>query len=402
MNKTFLFTLFACVALLGRAQTFEVLGTVSDDDGPIAGADVYIMNVGNVIELGDTIATILTDGGGNYSVTIELEGDSLYLIVSSSACPEVLNANVTQGTEAFVPIDCGADFPGDSIPESVYIGGVPVNFEGDEWYFFSSVFGEAVSYNWTIDGNNFSTAEVTYQFPGPGTYTASLDVEMASGNILSDEMEVNVIEVPNCVALFFPFVDSLNTDELVFINASIGDDLSYFWDFGDGNTSTEQFPTHQYEDSLEYEVCLTISGEDCEDTFCLTLSPFNILGWTGSGIVAGRNHSEAKDGDGFEFVVIPPPGDPLSTQNLEFDVELNMYPNPTDGNAFVNFSSEKSESAQLRLLDITGKMVLQENVNINSGENQLNLDFSQLTEGVYIMFFESASNQRGVTKVVIQ
>jgi len=402
MKKFFLFTFLSFISSFGIAQSVEVSGAVTDSGEPVANADVFIMTIGNVLEPVDTVGATITDELGTFNITIELDGDSLFLIASSSACPELFSGFVIQNNEAYVNIDCGDDFPDDSIPESLYIGGVPVNFEGDEWYFFSSVFGEAVSYTWTIDGNNFSTADVTYQFPGPGTYTASLDVEMSSGNVLSDEMEVNVIEIPNCVALFFPFVDSLNTDELVFINASIGDNLSYFWDFGDGSTSTEQFPTYQYEDSLEYEVCLTVTGEDCEDTFCLTLSQGNVIDWTGSGIIAGRGHSQAKDGDGFEFVVIPPPGDPLSTQNLEFDVELNMYPNPTNGNAFVNFSSEKSESAQLRLSDITGKLVLQKNVNINSGENQLILDFSQLSDGVYIMFFESASKQRGVTKIVIQ
>jgi len=402
MKKFFLFTFLSLIGVFGIAQSVDVSGTVTDDGEPVANADVFIMTISNVVEPVDTIGTTTTDEIGAFSLTVELEGDSLFLVASSSACPAVFSGFLVQNDEAFVNIECEDDLPGDSIPESLYIGGVPVNFEGDEWYFFSSVFGETSSYNWTIDGNNFNTPEVSYEFPGPGTYSVSLDVEMVSGNVLSDEMEVNVIEIPNCVALFFPFVDSLNTDELVFINASIGDNLSYFWDFGDGSTSTEQFPTYQYEDSLEYEVCLTVTGEDCEDTFCLTLSQGNVIDWTGSGIIAGRGHSQAKDGDGFEFVVVPPPGDPLSTRNLEFDVELNMYPNPTDGNAFINFSSAKSESAQLRVMDITGKLVLQENFGINSGENQHSLDFSKLTEGVYIMFFESASKQRGVTKIVIQ
>jgi hypothetical protein len=42
MKKAYLFTFFACMALFGTAKTFEVLGTVSDEDGPISGADVSI------------------------------------------------------------------------------------------------------------------------------------------------------------------------------------------------------------------------------------------------------------------------------------------------------------------------------------------------------------------------
>jgi len=408
MKKFFLLALLSIFTSMGFAQGIEVIGTVSDNDVAISGADVYIMTIGNVVIPTDTVGTTVTDEDGNFTVDVDLLGDSLFLVASTSACPELLVGFVVQGVEVFVPIDCSTGFPNDSIPESLYIGGVPVNNSGDEWYFFSSVFGEAVSYDWTIDGNSFNTPDVTYEFSEPGTYTASLSVEMASGNTLSDEMSVYVLDIPNCQALFFPFIDSLNNNELVFINASIGDELSYLWDFGDGTESTEAYPTHQFDDSLEYDVCLTISGVDCEDTFCLTVSPSNLFGWTNSGIVAGNTEgrlpssSQAKDGNGYEFVVVPPASETLSTSDLGMDVKLTTYPNPTEGNAFVNFYSEKSESAQLRVMDMTGKLVLQENVNINSGENQLNLDFGQLTEGVYIMFFESASNQRGVTKIVIQ
>jgi len=106
--------------------------------------------------------------------------------------------------------------------------------------------------------------------------------------------------------------------------------------------------------------------------------------------------------NGEAFVEVECGSSPLSIQNEEYTIDLSTYPNPTDGNAFVNFYSEKSEAAQIRLLDMSGKLVLQENVSIRSGQNQLDLDLDQLTEGVYILFFDSETNQRGVTKVVIQ
>jgi len=403
MKKFFLITLFSCFTLFGISQSVDVSGIVLDDEVPVAGADVYIMTIGNVVEPGDTLGSTVTDESGNFNITVQVESDSLMLTASASTCPnDLFGFMVGPGIQSYVEIACGSGLPGDSIYEYLYIGGVPVNDSGDEWYFISSTFGNAVSYNWSIDGNNFTTTDVTYTFPEPGTYTVSLSVEMASGNILTDELEVNVVDIPNCQALFFPFVDSLNMEELVFVNASIGSDLSYFWDFGDGNTSTEAYPTHQFEDSASYDVCLTITSDDCEDTFCLTLSPVTIGGWNGLQAEGGRLPGEAKDGNGFEFTVVPPGGAPLSTQEFEFDVELTTYPNPTDGNAFVNFYAEKSGSAQIRVLSMTGKLVMQENINIASGENQIELTFSQLSEGVYIVFFESASNQRGVTKVVIR
>jgi len=49
--------------------------------------------------------------------------------------------------------------------------------------------------------------------------------------------------------------------------------LGYCWDFGDGQTSTEQYPCHFYENPGTYYACLTVYGVDekgncCTDTFC--------------------------------------------------------------------------------------------------------------------------------------
>ena len=48
---------------------------------------------------------------------------------------------------------------------------------------------------------------------------------------------------------------------------------TYFWDFGDGNTSTDQNPTHTYASQANYTVCLTTtSSSGCTDSTCQTIS----------------------------------------------------------------------------------------------------------------------------------
>jgi PKD repeat protein len=37
------------------------------------------------------------------------------------------------------------------------------------------------------------------------------------------------------------------------------DPMTYYWDFGDGVTSYEENPTHQYEDEGDYTVTLTVT-----------------------------------------------------------------------------------------------------------------------------------------------
>ena len=53
------------------------------------------------------------------------------------------------------------------------------------------------------------------------------------------------------------------------------DKLDYFWDFGDGNTSTEQHPIHTYENPGVYDVTLTVvSDTGCATTLTITKQNF--------------------------------------------------------------------------------------------------------------------------------
>ncbi|HQK39480.1 MAG TPA: PKD domain-containing protein [Flavobacterium alvei] len=47
---------------------------------------------------------------------------------------------------------------------------------------------------------------------------------------------------------------------VAFIDQSEGKIKSWNWDFGDGTTSTEQNPIHQYKDAGKYIVVLNIEG----------------------------------------------------------------------------------------------------------------------------------------------
>ncbi len=51
-----------------------------------------------------------------------------------------------------------------------------------------------------------------------------------------------------------------------FTNTSTGTNLAYLWDFGDGTTSTEANPTHQFTAPGTYRVTLTVSNELGMDT----------------------------------------------------------------------------------------------------------------------------------------
>ncbi|MFH1296632.1 MAG: PKD domain-containing protein [Bacteroidota bacterium] len=107
----------------------------------------------------------------------------------------------------------------------------------------------------TIDCLGISHTSVA-QF-GPGNMSPVLNFQICSGT--------------SCQAGFYYFPDSAGVmNTLQFIDLSIGNINSWYWDFGDGQYSNLQDPIHTYAQSGLYNVCLTIQGVDslCYDTYC--------------------------------------------------------------------------------------------------------------------------------------
>lgn len=90
-----------------------------------------------------------------------------------------------------------------------------------------------------------------------------------------------------CLAAFSAIPDSLTTIPFYyhFKDLSSGNINSWNWDFGDGFSSTESNPSHQFDQAGTYQVCLTVKNLDnvngCSDQTCqeiVTFDYFNLGG----------------------------------------------------------------------------------------------------------------------------
>ena len=72
---------------------------------------------------------------------------------------------------------------------------------------------------------------------------------------------------PDCDAFFSYSVHPDNPLEVQFDDLSTGDPISWSWDFGDGNVSADQNPSHTYADKGIYEVQLDITTDSCTSTY---------------------------------------------------------------------------------------------------------------------------------------
>lgn len=83
--------------------------------------------------------------------------------------------------------------------------------------------------------------------------------------------------INDCNASYLAFPHPTNYLTYEFTDMSTGGDGlppdAWFWDFGDGTSSTEQNPVHTFPDFGEYWVCLTIidSVDNCQDELCFKI-----------------------------------------------------------------------------------------------------------------------------------
>lgn len=72
----------------------------------------------------------------------------------------------------------------------------------------------------------------------------------------------------SCQASFIWTVDTVS-NTVTFTNTSTGNWAYSFWNFGDGNSSTQTNPQHVYQNTGIYTVCLTVwDSLSCQSTFC--------------------------------------------------------------------------------------------------------------------------------------
>lgn len=168
--------------------------------------------------------------------------------------------------------------------------------------------------------------------------------------------------IGNCSAFYDLFPDTI-PHRYYAINYSSGTSpLSYFWNWGDGGTDTIPFPSHTYNAAGNYTISLTIGDTTgCTDTY----SNYYSIMKTSSTIV--------------EVNVIPPP---LNTGVIKNSVNISLlvFPNPASDYLKLELPAQISK-ADFKIFSTLGQL---EFSSVVTNQN-LNLDISELTSGIYIL-----------------
>lgn len=82
-------------------------------------------------------------------------------------------------------------------------------------------------------------------------------------------------------------------------------------------------------------------------------------------------------------------------------LEAGVYPNPTNGQFTLTFSTDVTQSTQIRVTDLTGRPVIEKNVNSVVGRNELSFNLNDYSAGLYFVNVKTSSESR-TFKLIVQ
>lgn len=303
-----------------------------------------------VVEDDLVIFTSTSDNADTYSWDF---GD---MNVSNLQNPENLYA--TQGTydvTLTVTNGCGSNSTNlqiitGSVPSAGFTSGASSGCAPITVQFNDGSTGNPTEWFWQFPGGMPATSDEqnpTVTYTTAGNYTVSLAVSNSAGN--NFVTQTNYVAVQIFPEPEFTFeIDEDNPFQVNFINQTAGVVNQYFWDFGDGNTSSEQDPSHVYEMGAT--------------TYNVTLNAINSSCGAGNSQAVAVLYSSTE-----EYSILP---------------TVQVFPSPFTDDLYVNFEEMPDAPVELRLTAIDGRIFDRKTIN-----NQQNVRFStdNLPSGIYVL-----------------
>jgi hypothetical protein len=79
---------------------------------------------------------------------------------------------------------------------------------------------------------------------------------------------------------------------------------------------------------------------------------------------------------------------------------VRLSPNPAVDNTRISINAASATDARILISDLTGRILQQQQVTLQQGENNLTLDLAQLPAGAYLVQVQAANGGQAALKVL--
>lgn len=230
-------------------------------------------------------------------------------------------------------------------------------------FLLSGIFPGFISESATFNG---ARNQFCYRGFDAGNIPVIFAIDGANGNVLgSAPMTERIAGLEDSLCCTCPlpvaaFTLTNNALDISLSNFSYGSPHMTVWDFGDGDTSHVQNPTHTYQQDGVYQVCLTLTNNCGDSTVCDSVV-INTLGLSS----------------------------PWSQQ-------VSVQPNPANDQIRVSMPALTTGEVKVELRSVSGKVMLS-----RTADGSLMLDTSEIPAGMYFLSV-SEGDERVVRRVVIE
>jgi len=396
MKKIFTLSLAMAMTLMSFAQNLlEFYGTITDSNGvPVGNHFVAVQD-----SLSGTMDTTLTSPNGFYYLSIAV-GQVAMAELYSMDCNgswmwfDTLVLVTPPGDTIYHDFNFCTNPPPNCISN---ISAAATTAGGNTFNFTSSHNFTPINYLWDFgDGSTSTAANPTHTYTQSGTFYVTL---VATGSSLFGTMcstiSSTVVNVSvwntNCDASFTIDTALSTTGNVVLWNTSTApanNVVSYFWNFGDGGTSTLAFPTHTYANPGNYTLCLTmmtadpLTGDSCYDYHCDSL------------VIDSMGNLIYKEFAGFQLVVL----DPIFLNMEDQELQLSLFPNPTKGSITLQHIGGTIDGT-IEIFNALGQKVWSRTV-AQTEADRVALDISELKSGSYTLQYQTENRSRMMPLII--
>ena len=203
----------------------------------------------------------------------------------------------------------------------------------------------------------------------------TLKAKVSKGNCISLPMEISLkVQAPTTAFKVEPSTSIQLGDTLRFSPELLPADAEeYLWDFGNGNWTREAKPEYIYPDPGLYDITLRVKDTDgCRNSIVLE-----------------------------NFVEVS--ARPTSILDLNNDViHFHAAPNPFTNSLKAMIEVRKSDRYTLRMLDMRGRLVYENKLELNAGVHGIRLDLGNtgIADGAYLLKLIQHQDVKAVQKVI--